>query len=384
MNSLEINTNRGISNGVNCDIIIPVYNELGITKDCIDSILKNTDCPYRLIIIDNGSQPEVAVYLAGLKGVFHDFLLIRNEQNFGYVKAINQGIEQSASEFVCLLNNDTVVSEGWLSEMINVANDNVDLGIINPSSNTLAQTPAKGQTIESYSASLKLFKGKWGELGQCSGFCMLIKREVIEKVGILDENYEVGYFEEADYCRKAQKAGYRFARAKAAYVYHVERHTFDKRPDKEELFTKNRKLFESRWGKSLRVVCLISKPPKDTIDKDEIEQIILSSAQDNHRVYVFIKNKLVSRFNIAEHSNILIYGLHNIFFGFTCLFKIVAKKPKKRFNIILVDNLFFFYALKLFTVFHKARLMFSPHLERAIELSKKESFSACLRHHSKG
>ncbi len=203
---------------------------------------------------------------------------------------------------------------------------------------------------------------------------MLIKREVIEKIGLLDESYEVGYFEEADYCRRAQKAGYRFARAKAAYVYHIERYTFDKRADREELFAKNRKLFESRWGESLRIAIIISKPPKDRIDKDEIEQIILTSASENHRVYVLIEKNLIAKFNIAEHSNILIFGFNGIFFPLICLFKIVAKKAPKRFNIILADDIVLFYILKISVFVHKAKLLFNPHLERAIELSKKQAF----------
>lgn len=359
---------------MSCDIIIPVFNELEITKNCIDSVLKNTDLSYRLIVIDNASNPDTSAYLASLKDTVLGLLLIRNEQNLGYVKAVNQGIRQSSADFVCLLNNDTIVTDGWLSEMIGIADDNYDIGIINPSSNTLAQALPKGQTAEFYSRSLKSFKGKWGELGQCSGFCMLIKREVIEKVGLFDESYDVGYFEEADYCRRAQKAGYRFARAKAAYVYHIERYTFDKRPDREELFAKNRKLFESRWGESLRIATIISKPPKDRMDKDEIEQIILTSACENHRVYVFIEKNLIAKFNIAEHSNILIFAYDGIFFPIICLLKIIAKKASKRFNIILADDIVLFYALKITVFIHRAKLLFNPHLERAIELSKKQAF----------
>lgn len=357
-----------------CDIIIPVWNELEATRSCLESVIKNTGFSYRLIIIDNASQQETAQYLDGLKDKVRDFLLVRNNENLGFVEAINQGFKISGAEFVCLLNNDTIVTDGWLDEMVDVAINNVGIGIVNPSSNTLAQNIPKGETVDSYAKSIKVLKGQWGELGQCSGFCMLIKRDVIDKIGILDEAYEVGYFEEADYCRRAQKAGYMFARAKAAYVYHLDRLSFDKRKDKEELFFKNKKIFENRWGKSLRIACIISKPPKDRIDKDETEQIILSSARENHRVYVFIRKSIVSKLDIAEHSNILIFEFNNTFFPIVCFFKIITKKEKKRFNLILSDGLICFHILRLFSSLHKAKLMFNPHLEWAIESAQMQSF----------
>lgn len=357
-----------------CDIIIPVWNELEATKDCLESVIKNTGFPYSLIIIDNGSESKTAQYLDSLKGSVCDLLLVRNKENLGYVKAINQGFKLSNAEYVCLLNNDTLVTDSWLNEMISIAEDNPLIGIVNPSSNTLAQALPNRETPDSYAKRLKVFTGQWGELGQSSGFCMLIKHDVIEKIGIFDEAYEVGYFEESDYCRKAQKLGFRFARAKAAYVYHIDRLSFDKRPDKEALFEKNRALFENRWGRSLRLLCVISRRPKDQIDKDETEQIILSSAQDNHQVYIYIIKNLIAKFNFAEHSNIIIRPSKGIFFGFASLFKILTKKHKKKFDLILVDDLFFFSILEFLSFLHKAKILFNPHLERAIELSKKQAF----------
>ena len=358
-----------------CDIIIAVWNEPEATKNCLEGVIKYTDFTYRLIIIDNGSDPETAQYLDSLKDKVADLMLIRNKENIGYVQAINQGFKLSNADYVCLLNNDTIVTEGWLAEMIKIFEENLSVGIVNPSSNTLAQALPEGETPDSYAEKIKIFTGQWGELGQCSGFCMLIKREVIEKIGIFDEAYEVGYFEESDYCRKTQKLGFRFARAKAAYVYHIDRLTFDKRLDKEALFEKNRALFESRWGRSLRVLCVISRRPKDQIDKDETEQIILSSAQDNHQVYIYIIKNLIARFNFAKHSNIIIRPSRGIFFGFASLFKILTKKHKKKFDLILVDDLFFFSVLKFLSFLHKAKILFNPHLEHAIELSKKQAFS---------
>src|SRR3989338_1707235 len=105
-----------------CDIVIPVWNQPTFTKECIESIVKNTDVDYRLIIIDNASGEETKSYLESLKeqrGL--KLLLIRNENNLGFLKAANQGMRLSDAQYICLINNDTLVTDGWLSEMIEVA-----------------------------------------------------------------------------------------------------------------------------------------------------------------------------------------------------------------------------------------------------------------------
>ena len=129
-----------------CDIIIPVWNELETTRKCVDSLVKNTGYPFKLIVVDNASDRETAFYLAALKtraDISAD--LIRNNENFGFAKAVNQGIAASDAPYVCIMNNDTIVSAGWLEEMMNVMAAHSEIGILNPSSNTSGQGgPEKG------------------------------------------------------------------------------------------------------------------------------------------------------------------------------------------------------------------------------------------------
>src|SRR3989338_713527 len=161
-----------------CDIIMPVWNQLDATKECVDSIIRHIDYPCRLIVIDNGSHKETAAYLNGLKIQDNmDIFLIRNIENVGFVKAVNQGIKQSDSPYICVMNNDTIVTEGWLKEMVDIMETNPQIGLLNPSSNTSGQFPANGQTVDEYARSLKQCKSEIQELYTCRGFCMLIKRE---------------------------------------------------------------------------------------------------------------------------------------------------------------------------------------------------------------
>ena len=101
---------------MDCDIIIPVWNQLTFTKDCLDSIFKNTvGVDYRIIIIDNASDDKTRDYLNGLKEARpNGITLIRNEKNLGFIKAVNQVIAASNAHYICLLNNDTLVTKGWL------------------------------------------------------------------------------------------------------------------------------------------------------------------------------------------------------------------------------------------------------------------------------
>ena len=98
-----------------CDIIIPVWNQPEATRECIESIVRGTNYPYRLILVDNGSGPETRSYLEELrKRPAPEVKLIRNEENLGYIKAVNQGLKASDAPYVCLMNNDTIPGAGWL------------------------------------------------------------------------------------------------------------------------------------------------------------------------------------------------------------------------------------------------------------------------------
>ena len=84
-----------------CDIIIPIWNQLELTKNCIEHIIKNTKYPYRLILIDNGSEAETNAYLRAFKEKkIVETELIRDEKNLGFVKAVNQGMRISNASYV--------------------------------------------------------------------------------------------------------------------------------------------------------------------------------------------------------------------------------------------------------------------------------------------
>jgi len=114
-----------------CDIVMPVWNQLEVTRACLESVIENTNYPYRLIIVDNKSDEPTAAFLRSF-GEQHNekVLLIRSEENLGYIKGTNLGMKASTGDHVCLLNNDTVVYPGWLSAMVEVADLENDIGLV--------------------------------------------------------------------------------------------------------------------------------------------------------------------------------------------------------------------------------------------------------------
>jgi GT2 family glycosyltransferase len=330
-----------------CDVVMAVWNNLELTRNCIDSIIKNTEVDYRLVIIDNASNDETKKYLEGLKGRERArVVLIRNENNLGFIKAVNQGIRVSESPYICLINNDTIVTKGWLGEMIKVAQSSPLVGLVNPSSNNLGQKPDKGESIEAYAERLNRGSVSFTEIGSAIGFCMLIKREVVKKIGLFDEIYGMGNFEDTDFSRRAIKEGYICVRAHRAYVYHDEGSSFVRGPLFDENFERNRQIYEFRWGKRKRIAYVISSFDDNTIRA--LEKDIMPKVRLGLWVWCFSNKRLA----LSEHSNIIANIFERSFYLKT-LWKILTKK--KRFSEIFVTDERFLEVLKKLSFIHKAK-----------------------------
>ena len=332
-----------------CDIVITVWNNFELTKSCIDSIIKNTDADYRLIIIDNASNDETKKYLEQFKDKEGArVLLIRNENNLGFIKAVNQGMKLSGAPYICLINNDTIVTKGWLAEMIRVAEGSPRIGLINPSSNTLGQKPdKKGESVDAYAERLKKETASFTEIGSAIGFCMLIKKEVVEKIGVFDEIYGMGNFEDTDYSRRVIKEGYICARAHRAYVYHDEGSSFGRNSVFDENFERNRQIYEFRWGKRKWIAYII--PSFDDNMIRSLERDIMPEARLGLWVWCFSNKRLA----LPEHSNIIanVFDRH---FYLKTLWKVLTKK--KRFSEIFVTDERFAKILEKFSFIHKAKV----------------------------
>ncbi len=332
-----------------CNIIIPVWNQLEATRDCINSIKRCTEYPYRLIIVDNASDYETATYLEDLKKSSDtDVMLVRNEKNEGFIKAVNKGISLSKTAYLCILNNDTLVTDGWLSEMVNVLDKNPLIGIVNPSSNALGQKLPYGTTPGEFAESSKTQSGLFVELGSAFGFCMLVGKKLFDTIGLFDEVYGMGNFEDTDFSLRAKEKGYKTVRAFASYVYHKESRSFNLLSGFKKDFERNRQIFESKWGRTKRTTVVFKNINKNSLSR--LRNILNKYAKEKSWVYV-ISPLFDTKSFFESFSNLSFYHFRYLFY-ISAFLKIIFKKKKA--NIVYCDNKFFSNFLKVFKIFHNA------------------------------
>lgn len=234
-------------------IIILAWNQLGYTRACIESIRKFTQAPYELILVDNGSRDATGNYLQTIPGA----KVIRNKENQGFARGCNQGIRLAEGDYILLLNNDTVVAPRWLENLTICLESAPSVGLVGPRSNC-AGGP---QFISVYYPNLRAAEdfarnfnresnpSQWFELDMVVGFCMLIKREVVEKIGLLDETFGLGNFEDNDYCRRAKGVGYKILCAGDTFVHHFGNCSFiGNKVDYNKLFQENYRKYKAKWG----------------------------------------------------------------------------------------------------------------------------------------
>jgi len=314
------------------------WNQLETTKVCIESYLVNTLVPTRLIIIDNASNESTRQYLSSLRSTANcKIKVIFNKENVGFVRGMNQGIEISDAPYTCLANNDLIFTNGWLNEIIEVFGKYKNLGVINPNSNSLGVAPGKDIFLESFADRLKEEnRGKFIEMPYCIGFCMVIRKQVIEKIGGLSDEFYPMFFEDTDYSLRANRAGYLIGMAKASYVVHNEHSSTGKiGTKKEEIFCKSKETFVKKWGRMLRVALVI----KDEKSLDNILGEAVELARNGNFIRVFVKNlkedsKVIFRKNnFNEHSGIKFIKYKSIL---GLMWKILKKK--KRYDVIVSNS----------------------------------------------
>ena len=283
----------------NVDIIICVHNALEDVRRCLESVLKHTNRPYSLIIINDGSDLETSNYLNNFSTT-NGFKLIVNRTARGYTRAANQGLHLVAGDFAILLNSDTIVTPRWLDRMLTCAQSDLKIGIVGPLSNTAswqsipkiekngdwATNPLPSNlSIEEMGDLVAKYTGRiYPAMKLLNGFCLMIRRQVIEEVGYFDEeNFGSGYGEEDDYCLRSRNAGWGLALADDTYIYHAQSKSYS---DKTRKRLSNLALnnLENKHGKNV-----VDESVKYSLDQRELAGI---RARSEH---FFSRKKYIER-----------------------------------------------------------------------------------------
>lgn len=245
------------------DIIIPVYNGYEDLQLCIPSVKKHTDLTkHRVILIDDCSPDDrIAPYLDSLAE--ENILVLHNEKNMGFSANVNKGMAQSKDRDVILLNSDTIVTTGWVEKITACAYREESIGTVTPLSNsaTLCSVPVMCQdnpipenvTVDEYAALIERCSlRRYPRITVAVGFCMFIKRCVIDDIGDFDaETFGRGYGEENDFCNRAEQVGYHHVMCDDTFIYHKGTASFDT-AEKQALLEEHDAVLNERYEQQMK------------------------------------------------------------------------------------------------------------------------------------
>jgi len=226
-------------------IIIPVHNAYEYTCNCVESIKVNTTGDYEIVLIDNGSTDET-------KDID---VAVRFKENQGFAKAANKGIEISEGNYVCLLNNDVIVTPGAL-DLLKQHIDRNEMDIAGACTNFCAGKqqiliPEYDNIEELYQRAFRYAmqnKYNYEIADSVIGFCMMFRKKLLIDIGYFDEQFGLGNCEDIDFCMRAKKAGYKIGIAKDVYVHHFGGVTHKILGiDYNKLLKENQEKLEKKW-----------------------------------------------------------------------------------------------------------------------------------------
>jgi GT2 family glycosyltransferase/glycosyltransferase involved in cell wall biosynthesis len=241
-------------------IVVLSYDNPEYLRQCLESIWENTRYPsYDVYVVENGSNPEIDAYLTAESETRERLHVIRPGANLGFARANNLAVELAGDcEYVVLLNDDVVVTDGWLRTLLRHLEDDT-VGIVGPVTNwtgneARVDVDYEGlEGMDEFAARHTAERtGKTFDITSLAMYCVAIRRRLYDSLGRLDERFEVGMFEDDDFAQRVRDAGLRVVCAEDVFIHHWGRASFS-RMDQEQynaVFEANRRRFEEKWGRA--------------------------------------------------------------------------------------------------------------------------------------
>ncbi|OGS12642.1 MAG: hypothetical protein A2234_08895 [Elusimicrobia bacterium RIFOXYA2_FULL_58_8] len=234
-------------------VVIPVHNAPEDLKACLASLEATAAGIYELILVDNASGPETRHYIASVRAA----VKIRNSSNLGFSKAVNQGLKAAGGDYIALVNSDVVFFEGGLQGLKACLDADTRAGACGPLTNRTVgvQRVVLAPEVEKDAASLRFFAQAMRmhsakesfEVHRLVGFCLMLRRAAYESVGLLDERFGTGCFEDLDYSLRLRQAGWTLKVPKDVFVWHRHHASFNGPEHFHACAVKNRGVFVDKW-----------------------------------------------------------------------------------------------------------------------------------------
>lgn len=241
-------------------ILILTFNNLDVSKLCLRSIYCNTTYPnFEVIVVDNASSDETPAWLKAYSSTHSNLKLILNSDNLGFAVGNNQAAREAAGEYLIFLNNDTIVTQGWIERFLAHFQRDHRIGLIGPVTNATGNearipvsytTPAEMEAFafgRAITMSMRSF-----DIRMLAFYCVMARKNQYEFLGGLDERYMVGMFEDDDLAVRYHQQGLRVVCAEDVFIHHFQRVSFGKIENGkyQKIFEENRKKYEEKWGRA--------------------------------------------------------------------------------------------------------------------------------------
>ena len=210
-------------------IVVPVYNQLKMTINCLNDVLKTSGVDIEIIVVDDGSKEPIRMAIPKL---FPTAKLLYNETNLGFAKTVNKGISAATSDYILLLNNDIQIdSPFWLKIMLE-AMEKRQLDMVAPAGGRM-----NGRWEYQPGEAIK----EIDDFSYLVGWCLLIHRRVFNKIGLVSQAFGRGFWEDVLFSYDAKKAGFKLGIVENTKVRHLYHQTF-----KAEGYDLNKEYHEKR------------------------------------------------------------------------------------------------------------------------------------------